>query len=222
MNVKRLDQLVSLMSYGTLQKKSEMENTQQELGISCMSHSNRPEWKPNKVRPTPKQIANLLRVDDNGVLWWLQPGPGRFFDKPVGYLNTHGYLKVQINGFKYGAHQLAFVLYEGRWPELGKLINHLNGNRSDNRRCNLQETTHTGNLRHRVTIPVNNTSGGIGVSWSKLHNKWRVKLVHNGSPVYGGLYSDLNEAIAVRDKLAAAFGHNQQASFTKSFNEVKL
>lgn len=77
-------------------------------------------------------------------------------------------------------------------------------------------------MRHRVTIPVNNTSGGIGVSWSKLHNKWRVKLGHNGSPVYGGLYSDLNEAIAVRDKLAAAFGHNQQASFAKSFNEVKL
>lgn len=222
MNVKRLDQLVSRMSYGTLQEKSETENTQQELDISCMSHSNRPEWKPNKMRPTPQQVANLLRVDKYGKLWWLQPRQGRFFDRPVGSLNTDGYLKVQIDGFKYGAHQLAFVLYEGRWPELGKLINHLNGNRTDNRRCNLQETTHTGNLRHRVTIPINNTSGGIGVSWSKLHNKWRVKLGHNGRPVYGGLYSDLNEAIKARDKLAAAFGHNQQASFAKSLNEVKL
>lgn len=220
MNAKRLDQLVSLMNYGSSQKKSETVNTPQELDISCMSQ--RPEWKPNKNRPTPEQVAKLLRVDDNGVLWWKERGPGRFFGRPVGTINTKGYLKVQINGFKYGAHQLAFVLYEGRWPELGKLINHINGNKIDNRKCNLQETTHIGNLQHRVTIPKNNTSGGIGVSWSKLHNKWRVGLRHNGNTIYGGLYNDLNEAITVRDMYAAAFGHNQQATFTKSLNEIKL
>jgi hypothetical protein len=49
-----------------------------------------------------------------------------------------------------------------------------------------------------------------------------VKLGHNGSPVYGGLYNDLNEAIAVRDKLAAAFGHNRQANFVNLSNEIKL
>ena len=77
-------------------------------------------------------------------------------------------------------------------------------------------------MRHRVTIPINNTSGGIGVSWSKLHNKWRVKLRHNGKPVYGGLYNDINEAIAVRDNLAVAFGHNRQENFVNISNEIKL
>jgi hypothetical protein len=55
-----------------------------------------------------------------------------------------------------------------------------------------------------------------------LHNKWRVKLRHNGSPVYGGLYSNINEAIAVRDRLAIAFGHNRQANFVNLSNEIKL
>jgi hypothetical protein len=204
------------MSYGTLQKKSETENTQRELGISCMSHSNRPEWKPNKDRPTPEQVANLLRVDDNGKLFWLRR------NKPVGSVNANGYLVIGINGSTYVAHHLAFVLYEGRWPELGKVINHLNGNKTDNRRCNLQETTHAGNLRHRVTIPANNTSGGIGVSWYKPYNKWRVRLNHNYVSYHGGFYSDLNEAIAARDKLALSFGHNQQANFVNISNEIKL
>ena len=220
MNAKRLDQLVSLMNYGSSQKKSETVNTPQELDISCMSQ--RPEWKPNKNRPTPEQVAKLLRVDDNGVLWWKERGPGRSFYKPVGHLNAYGYLVARIDYAVYTAHQLAFVLYEGRWPALGKVINHLNGNKTDNRRCNLQETTHKKNVQHRVSIPANNTSGGIGVSWSKRDNRWRVRLNHNGTEIYGGVYSDFNEAVAARDRLAIAYGHNRQSNFLNISNETKV
>lgn len=217
MNAKHLDQLVSLMNYGSSQKKSETVNTPQELDISYTSQ--RPEWKPNKNRPTPEQVAKLLRVDDNGVLWWLQPKQGRKLNKPAGFL-IDGYLNVRINGVTYGAHRLAFVLYNKRWQELGKVINHLNGNRSDNRRCNLQEATLAENSRHQVTIPSNNTSGAIGVSRSR--NKWRATLRYNGKLICGGTYSDFNEAVAARDRLAIAYGHNRQSNFLNISNETKV
>lgn len=163
--------------------------------------------KPN--RPTPQEVDNELTIDSNGILWWRKRKSGRFFNCPAGSNTAEGYLAVQINGTKYKAHTLAFVLYYGRWPEFGKVINHLNGDRKDNRKCNLQETSHQDNIRHRISTPENNTSGVRGVSWSKLHQKWRPKLVHNGKSYYNGLYDSIEKAALVYNELAAKFGHNE-------------
>ena len=58
------------------------------------------------------------------------------------------------NGYKYGAifnqsmlaHRVAWVLMHGYWPEAD--IDHVNGNRSDNRAANLRAATRSENMQN--------------------------------------------------------------------------
>ena len=54
-------------------------------------------------------------------------------------------------------------------------VDHLNGNRLDNRRCNLRICTHAQNMRNKGAHP-SNTSGFKGVSYLKRSGKWKAVI----------------------------------------------
>lgn len=66
-----------------------------------------------------------------------------------GYLNPNGYIYISIKYKRFFAHRLAWRLYYGKWPK--DQIDHINGNRSDNRICNLREVTSRQNCQNRIT-----------------------------------------------------------------------
>lgn len=99
-------------------------------------------------------------------------------------------------------HRVVFDLKKGDKSE----IDHINGNRLDNRRCNLRFVTRSkNNMNRRVT---NGASGYKGVSWFKPVKKWRVYIKLNGKQKCLGYFSD---------KKAAAQAYNDAA--TKYFRE---
>lgn len=69
-----------------------------------------------------------------------------------GSINGSGYLRVSINGVSYKAHRLAWLHYYGEWPS--NTIDHINGDRTDNRIANLRDVPHAQNQlnlkRHRA------------------------------------------------------------------------
>lgn len=67
---------------------------------------------------------------------------------PVGVLHKNGYLSVKIDKQQYAAHRLAWLYVHGCWP--AGMIDHINGNRADNRLHNLRECTNTENGQNRV------------------------------------------------------------------------
>lgn len=72
-------------------------------------------------------------------------------------------------------------------PE-GMVIDHINGNTLDNRRCNLRIATQTQNQRNEK-LRKNNTSGFKGVHYSRLLKKWIASIQDGPTTAYLGAFS---------------------------------
>jgi hypothetical protein len=88
-------------------------------------------------------------------------------------------------------------LYEGAY------VDHINGNTSDYRLCNLRICSHAENTTNRKKIMVSNTSGYKGVSAYKTKNKimYEVHIRHNKVPYYLGRYTSAEEAAHAYDNV---------------------
>lgn len=67
-------------------------------------------------------------------------------------------------------HRIAWYMATGVDP-IDFELDHINGDKTDNRICNLRRATRADNNRNQ-TKRKNNTSGYKGVSWSKTYSKW--------------------------------------------------
>lgn len=64
---------------------------------------------------------------------------------------------------------------------------HINGNKLDNRKCNLRTVTRSQNEWNKLA-PRNNTSGMKGVNFNKSNRKWVARISISGSYLYLGCY----------------------------------
>lgn len=102
-----------------------------------------------------------------------------------------GYLVGQILGKKVKAHRAAWALHYGFWP--AELIDHINGDKSDNRIANLREATNSQNLMNRGAN-VNNKSGLKGVSWDRRKEKWQARISRQFKSRHLGYFATAEEA----------------------------
>lgn len=115
-----------------------------------------------------------------------------------------GYIKISINKIIIPAHRIAWAMTYKRWP-FGE-IDHINGDRSDNRICNLRESTHQQNCMNRAKAR-NNKSGYKGVSWHYVGQKWQAHISIGGKGIYLGLFDNPQQAYEAYQKAASlAYG----------------
>lgn len=62
--------------------------------------------------------------------------------------------------------------------ELDGVVDHINGDTFDNRRCNLRVITQGQNVSHRANVNSNNTSGVRGLYWCQTSNRWIACINH--------------------------------------------
>jgi len=89
--------------------------------------------------------------------------------------------------------------------DLSNDIDHINGDKLDNRRENLRSATRSQNKMNRGKQK-NNTSGHKGVSWHR--NKWQVKIQVNSKQKHLGLFDDIEEAAKTYKKAAEKYHSN--------------
>lgn len=89
-----------------------------------------------------------------------------------------------MNGPGHGAHRLAFLLMTGAMPAGD--VDHINGNRADNRWCNLRDVSRAVNMQNLRKPRADNTTGFLGVSLSK--GRYQAQIAANGKTHYLGLY----------------------------------
>lgn len=146
---------------------------------------------------TYERARELLEYDaDTGALSWRRPRKGVKTDRMVGSLSagTKGYRRIGVDGHIYRAHRLAWLLFHGVWPE--DQIDHINGNRDDNRIVNLRESNNSGNQENRSKARSDNKLGLLGVIWSKQSRKYQANIVVRGKQKHLGFFLDANDAHA--------------------------
>jgi hypothetical protein len=123
---------------------------------------------------THKELAERVSYDpDTGILRWkVKPAQRVKIGDAIGTKNSKGYLTSWQQGKAYQTHRLIWLLMKGEWPK-GQ-IDHINGNKADNRWCNLREATQAQNLMNRLRLG-RGTSRAAGVYWSKRENKWKAQ-----------------------------------------------
>lgn len=113
--------------------------------------------------------------------------------KVAGWKHVAGYTSIRIDGSDYLAHRLAWLYVTGE--HAANEIDHVNGDRSDNRFKNLRAVTKLENA-HNQSLRVTNKSGINGVFPSR--GRWRAEIVSEGRSIYLGEYKTREEGIAAR------------------------
>lgn len=175
--------------------------------------------------PTPEQLRKLLRYEpDTGKLFWLERGPEWFShcERPrhertrwnnrfagqeaLTATNARGYKigSVRVAGLSnLSAHRAAWALYHGVWPN--GMLDHANGDKTDNRLENLSVVDKFGNARNQKRHS-RNTSGVNGVHWCKARNRWQATIFANGVTTYLGNFKCKDEATLARSQAEARLG----------------
>lgn len=106
-------------------------------------------------------------------------------------IDNKGYASAGWNGRTVRLH--SFIMK----PSGGKVVDHINRNKLDNRRENLRVVPKQINSWNHKIISTNK-SGYNGVYWSKECNKWAVQISRNGCKKHIGLFDSIEEAVSAR------------------------
>ena len=133
---------------------------------------------------TKESLRDLYDYQDGKLFWKVNKGTAKIGDE-VGYF-TGRYFATKLNGKRQQVSRLIYMYHHGNMPEI---VDHINGNTSDNRIENLREATALGN-NHNRSIAKNNKSGIKGVFFSNQMNKWKTQITINYKQIHLGYYDD--------------------------------
>jgi hypothetical protein len=144
-----------------------------------------------------KELLHSLFDYQDGELYWKVSKGNKKAGMIAGVGRADGYKRIGINGVQYLTHRLVFLFHHGYLP---KMLDHIDGNPSNNVIENLREVNDLQNSQN-TKIRKDNTSGVKGVYWHKENNKWIVKIKVDKQTRYFGSYFDLNVAKFVSDTM---------------------
>jgi hypothetical protein len=121
---------------------------------------------------------------------------------------------ITIDNVAFTIHRIIFFMHHKYVPDY---IDHINGNKHDNRIENLRKATKFQN-QHNRGFNINNTSGVKNVYWHKKSQKWIANMRYNGKSLTFGSYDSLEKA----KEVVREFRENNHKEFANhgQFKEV--
>lgn len=155
---------------------------------------------------TPQDVADVLSYcPDDGKFRW-RVGRNSFAGKAkpgeTAGTSKDGYVQIGFHGRHFRAHRLAWFVMTGGWPPSGFEIDHINGNRADNRWSNLRLVTRMQNCMNAGNR-TNNTTGRRGVYQRRDTGAWHARIRVYGELILLGQFATFDEASAARAKAEA-------------------
>lgn len=171
--------------------------------------------------PSQEELLELFKYDpDTGELWhrtrkrerfkkehhW-KAWNTRFAGKKAGHLSPSGYIRTKLDGRLLNTHRVIFKIVTGRDPE--NYIDHLNGDKTDNRFENLRDVEPSENNKN-CYIQANNTSGFNGVNFYTPLQKWCASGRLNKKRIHLGYFDTPEEAHCARHAWDIEQGYSER------------
>ena len=112
--------------------------------------------------------------------------------RSLGSVHSKGYRVTRFDGEVVHVHRLAFFLVEGAWPE--EQVDHINGNRADNRWVNLRKVSASTNRQNQRAARSDSQTGLLGVA--RNGGRWSARIGISSGQQYLGTYDTAEEAHA--------------------------
>ena len=168
-------------------------------------------------------LQQLLSCDPKaGLLIWRARPRGMFSDLRsfqawnARYAGKEAFTSLSHDGYRQGtvlghgairAHRVIFALATGAWPK-GHL-DHINGDKIDNRMSNIRNVTPSQNLRNSRRYR-HNTSGVNGVHWDKRAKRWVARIRADGKNCHLGYFDNLAAAAVARGEANRLHGYTER------------
>ncbi len=161
------------------------------------------------MQVTVEELKRRLRYDpETGHIFWRE-GQLRAGKRAFTYKSKRGYnvSTYKSNGecTTLAAHRVAWALHYGAFPS-GQ-VDHINGDRTDNRIANLRDVVNAENARNSA-MNSNNTSGVCGVYLHRQTGKWCAQISAFGKTVGLGLFADKSDAVIARKAAERVLGYH--------------
>lgn len=145
----------------------------------------------SKSNFTVEQLKEVVRYDpDTGFFFSNTRRGHQPANVRCGTFHKNGYRLISVFGQRFWEHRLAWLYCYGNWPKFK--IDHINGDPSDNRICNLRDVSHKVNMQNRHGPTKANKSGFLGVF--ERNGRWRARIKINNRDEYIGTFDDKESA----------------------------
>lgn len=144
---------------------------------------------------TAAELKAALQYDpESGVFYWLVNRGPKHVGDVAGSIAPQGYRQLTIGAIAVRANRMAHLYMTGSHPT-GQM-DHINGDRQDDRWENLRDATPSMNMQNRKAAQVTNKSGLLGVFFLRRKNKWTARLRRRGVDHYIGHFDTPEQAHA--------------------------
>lgn len=150
-----------------------------------------------QTKPLPgfEKLKELLTYEpESGLFFWaMNISQAKKAGDLAGHKTTHGYVVVGIGRSNFMAHRLAWKLTHSVDP-FGN-IDHINGDRSDNRIQNLRDVSPAINAQNQKSATARNVAGFLGVSLRK-DGRYSARITVNRKTKTIGYFKNPTDAYA--------------------------
>lgn len=143
---------------------------------------------------TRERLLDLLSYDaDKGGFQWKHSRSGAALGVPAGHVEKNGYARIKLDHKRYLVHRLVWFWWTEEWPV--NVIDHIDGNRNNNKIENLRDVTRSVNSQNMRSASARNKSCGyLGVSSSRYG--WKATINVGGKNRHLGYFGTPDLAYA--------------------------
>lgn len=154
------------------------------------------------------ELRDLFKYNpDTGELFWNKTVNSRAKKgKAIDNISPNGYIQFQYKGKKYYAHRVIYYMCYGEFPE--EFIDHIDGNRANNKRDNLRQVSKLDNHKN-MKKPITNTSGIIGVCWREDRKRWVAQIKVEQKAINLGHFAEFSDAVNARKNAEVLYGFHE-------------